>query len=456
MNISYVQKYLKYKKKNLKIMQIGGILISSTKELDNKNIGTNLDKETFSKIYSNDEIIVTIPAYSNDQLQEKIIIPNDNIKSQILESGFLTEIIYYDRGYAWVLNYDKIYIDEKCKTEFYCKYKFMYYTVKRYTPGFNYFEYNFTLNLPQLDLINSNNPIDYPLIGSIYNKEIDLFNSVYNYTLIIDIVGPKIENCFSSKLNSGTKFKSKLNDTQLFFMNKTAKEDKNFKIHMGIKLEKIFWVINKLLDNLHQFEKCMYAFKVDLFFPMYRLANQFSNRSHYDDTYVLNGETFKTEEEQPPNFVFYPLEYKLIHKDDVHIHAKNIIDILKELFPDELNVTSGLFPRSNFRINDSIYFAVGDFLEKNKKPEKYTAPFDYNTNDCLNQDEIKCNSTINHSKNISNHELCYYENNTCMPNNVNQYKSLIYTNDFFSGKTTREIYKMVEQENIYDLLTKTL
>jgi hypothetical protein len=447
MNKTYEKKYLKYKTKYFKLKQMGGYFINSTKVLENTNIGTELDKEKLSKIYMNEEIIVKIPNYKNKEDIEKIIIPNEEIKSQILESGNLSEIIYYDRGYAWVINYDKIYIDADCKTELYCNYKLMYYIVKRYTLAFDYFSYDFNLKLPPLDLLNSNEPIEYPLIASIYNTEIDLFNSIYNKDLIVEIVGPIIKNYF---FNKKTKFKSILNNTQLFFKDITKKEDKNFKIHVCVKLEKIFWVINKLLENLHQFENCMYAFKIDLFFPMYRLANQFSNRSNFGDTYILNGEIYKTEEEQPPNIVFYPLNSTL--NNDEHIYTKSIIDILKNLFPDELNITSGLFPRSNFRINDSIYFAVGDFTEKKKNPEKYNAPTDYNPNTCLNQDEKKCIGISNHTKNISNYELCKYENNQCMPNNVNGYKSLIYKDENFIGKTTREIYKMVGQENIYDIL----
>jgi hypothetical protein len=454
MNKTYEKKYLKYKTKYFKLKQMGGNFINSTKELENTNIGTELDKEKLSKIYK--EIIIEIQDYKNKEDIEKIIIPNEEIKSQILESGNLNEIISYDRGFAWVINYDKIYIDADCKTEIFCNYKLMYYIVKRYTLAYNYFAYEFKLKLPPIDLLNSNEPIEYPLIGSIYNTEIDLFNSIYNKAIIVEIVGPIIKDYFFSlktKFKSSlidTQFKSSLIDTQLLYMDITKKEDKNFKIHMCVKLEKIFWVIKKLLENLHQFENYIYAFKIDLFFPMYRLANQFANRSNYKDTYILNGEIYKTEEEQPPNIVFYPL-YSTFN-NDVHIYTKSIIDILKNLFPDELNITSGLFPRSNFRINDSIFFAVGDFTEKKKIPEKYNAPIDYNPNNCLNQDEKKCIEISNHTKNISNYELCKYENNQCMPNNINGYKSLIYKDGNFIGKTTREIYKMVGQENIYDIL----
>jgi hypothetical protein len=50
---------------------------------------------------------------------------------------------------------------------------------------------------------------------------------------------------------------------------------------------------------------------------------------------------------------------------------------------------------------------------------------------------------------ISNHELCIYKD-TCEDNNVEQYTYLNLR--IFGNKNTREIYKMIGQENIYDQL----
>jgi hypothetical protein len=63
-------------------------------------------------------------------------------------------------------------------------------------------------------------------------------------------------------------------------------------------------------------------------------------------------------DEQPINIVFYPHNGKV----------QELIQILLELFPDNLNISSGLFPRYSFRINNSLYFSIGDTSEKNPIP----------------------------------------------------------------------------------------
>ena len=128
----------------------------------------------------------------------------------------------------------------------------------------------------------------------------------------------------------------------------------------------------------------------------------------------------------------------------------NLINILKELFPDNLDLSSNLFPRFNFRISNCIYFAIGDSGQKFKNPQNYTHPSDYNPEECISYDISRCSYENKKNKLISNHELCKIDDEICTKNNVNQYK-LLNSKDF-NNKTTKEIYSMINQTDIYDKL----
>jgi hypothetical protein len=85
---------------------------------------------------------------------------------------------------------------------------------------------------------------------------------------------------------------------QIYFKNKLINDtDKNFKVHMNIKLEKYFWVLQTLIKNYDCFINLISNFKIDFDFANFTILNQFYNRS----------ENESKEEEQPINIAFYPL-----------------------------------------------------------------------------------------------------------------------------------------------------
>jgi hypothetical protein len=131
--------------------------------------------------------------------------------------------------------------------------------------------------------------------------------------------------------------------------------DPRFKVHMNIKLENLFWVMEKLFDNHHLFLNKIYSYKISFEFCRFRILNQFSSRPNNTIFTKYNEGNFINEEEQPPNIIFYPKIDDTFNGTNVHSHVRDLINILKTLFPDSYNLSSNLFPRFNFRITDTIF-----------------------------------------------------------------------------------------------------
>lgn len=371
----------------------------------------------------------------------------------------------------WVLDTNTVYIDkELCTTEIFCRYYFLHYKIEYNKFYNNLFTREFKLVEP-IPTVFSTQPIDYNFRASIFGTELDLFNSVYSRP-IINIVFRKIKKWLLNKIDTNNCMLGyKNNDKQQqFYLQNTSKinfmkpsrniieqfeyiklysvreelSDDRFKIHMNIKLEKLFWILDKLINNYYKFTDLITEFKFDFNFTSFTISNQFNNRSSFNSDIDDNG--IKYEEEQPVNIVFYPIYFDFDEENNgVQENVKNIINILKELFPDELNISSNLFPRFNFRINNSIYFALGDSGKKFANPTNFSPPTDYNPANCVENNEKRCNLLNNKTKRISNHELCVFADGKCNENNVNQYKLL----SIYKNKSTRDIYKMVGQEDIY-------
>jgi hypothetical protein len=212
---------------------------------------------------------------------------------------------------------------------------------------------------------------------------------------------------------------------------------------MNVKLEYVFYVLDVLLSNYDLFKECLNQFKISVDFPRFSVVNQFSNRSSENFTKEEGG--YIVEEEQPPNFVFYPETHPQFtgpdYKDKVQENVKRIINILITLFGKyDLVLSSNLFPRMNFRLTNCIYFSIGDSNEKNDHPENFTPPTDY----LIVPEEDECRNFNNKTKLLSNHVL--YDKK-CEKVNVRQYELL--NSKKFDGYSSSDIYGMIGQKKIY-------
>ena len=430
----YQQKYLKYKKKYLDLK--GGHIIPFTEKID-ENIISRVPFDEYKNPYHPEFPMIEKELLYKEDIRGPLQVSNDN------------------RKFMWVLDVNKVYLNEinNCKNDpvfFPCRYFLILYSLPLITElqcntdHTSIFNKNFNVPIP--DFFENAN--DFTLTATLFNTYLNLFNSIYSFKIkkailpfILDWIEPKIIGKPIYLLPI-----CRTDQYQIYFRNRLINDtDKDFKVHMNIKLEKYFWVLQTLIENYDYFIDLISSFKIDIDFPMFTILNQFVNRSNIESK----------EEEQPINIAFYPLKDSNFNGNNIQQNVCKIINKLKELFPEDLNLSSNLFPRFNFRISDCIYFAVGDSGDKFDNPCKYTAPSDYIEiqNMCNNMDKNDCDLTNNKTKKISNHELCTYnEAEKCKINDIKQHHLLNLKK--FEGKNTEDIYAMVGQTDIYNKLIR--
>lgn len=442
--MDYKNKYLKYKNKYCKSKNLhGGYIYYNNETLNNKNltiITTPYDSTTDTILQDYIDINPTITSYVNNILVNTIIQDTENI--------------------LWSLDTDTIYISNLSNKYFMERFKFIIYSIKNTDCNIND---HFTIDSIPLDI---DILIDFTLYGTIFNKKINLFNSIYSDIIMKKIYTKMLEWCtllllFTDSIQNfyiKTSEASIMNN-QIYFLNKKIKltkydePDNNFKVHMNVKLESIFYVLHILLSNYTKFKDSLHQFKIDISFSSFTISNQFTNRESCCDPIRNN---YYVEEEQPANFVFYPIKDETFDSTGIQTNVRDIINILKELFPDNLNITSNLFHRFNFRINDCIYFAIGDSYDKFNYPLKFVAPRNYNiireNANLYNEETCEYYNTM--TKIISNHKLLKYENRKCSPLNVKQFKLLNLR--LFMSYDMNNIYEMVGQKDILDNLISSI
>jgi hypothetical protein len=232
---------------------------------------------------------------------------------------------------------------------------------------------------------------------------------------------------------------------------------------MCIKEEYMFWVVNKLLNNLDKIiSNHIYAFKFfinqDKYLGHYSFkfpsfATNFVNDQF--EKYIFDGKEYKRELKSNPTLVFYLL-------NDANI--KNVIDTLDTLFPDSHNlnfktIANDVIPRHNFRITENICMSIGgdnQFKNDYSKPdfkETYiddNIPTEYreiiNIANTYELTEEECNLFNKYTDTISGDHLLKYENGECSINNILSYKGIIADKGSF--------YNVFQELNLLDYYEK--
>ena len=452
--LKYREEYLKYREEYLKLK--GGEIYFYDETLDDKSLR-----------------IIRIPynPITDLKLIEMKKIKSDIVSNitSVVSNGDISRYINDTTQINWCLDPDTIYVNSPTNQYLFDRYKFIIYSAPLNTRK----DGNVTDIISRYIRINEiphTNLYDFILTGTIFGQQINFFNSIYS-TILNNMVYDKILRWLTFKTISDPRydtfidppikkfilikdFESKEANQIYFFTHKgfdSRDNDRDFKIHMNVKLKNIFYVLNVLLNNFELFEDCLNQFKISVDFPRFNVVNQFSNRSSDSFEEIDNG--YIVEEEQPPNFVFYPeIDEDFIepfNKDKVQRNVERIINILRYLFPDDLNLSSNLFPRMNFRLTDCIYFSIGDSGEKFDNPENFIAPTDYFISEENKKIRNYCHEFNKITKILSNHTL-YDETNKCKNINVKQYRLL--NSKKFNNYSSRDIYKMVGQEKIYNKL----
>ena len=445
--MNYHNKYLKYKEKYFELKQNGGNFMTWTDIIENSD----------EKIEESCDII-------NNIISEYSNTPFDSI---IFKDIFANNIVNYIKNNInnlfWVLNYNKIYNVTVDRKYFFNKYKVLQYYIVKSQTNITLLQKNFYINIetPDFDIENL---YTYSLEGNIFGKKIDLFNSVYCNDMNI-ILYHKIKEWILLKMKKYNKiikiydriiFDNRLCN-QLFLEGSVDKKQSLiFKVHLNIKLENLFWTIEKIIYNFDLFKKYIGELKFALEFSFFRFNKENVNKSIYENTYIINKQKYKNEEENPIVIVFYPLDDNPVN--GVYNNMKELINILKKLFDDKYQLQQEFFPRLNFRINNTLFFALGDSGKKldyldSKRQNKPTSnifyqPKDYVNLNCKIYDPKSCKIHNEITKKIHNHELCKLnEHDECINNNIYQYNILIIPE--FQGYTIEEIYRTIGQEEEY-------
>jgi hypothetical protein len=153
-----------------------------------------------------------------------------------------------------------------------------------------------------------------------------------------------------------------------------------YKIHINIKLKYLFFVIKKIIKNFNKF--------------IVNGKPLFSFLKFHTDFYIFTEKLY-----YPPNIVFYQYEDK--DPEVTKLCFQKLVQVLLKLFPDTLNISSKIYSKFSFKLNNNIYLVIGDGYDKINKSNEYTIPVEYKEiiQSC-SKDKIKL------VKKLSNHDLC--------------------------------------------------
>lgn len=135
-----------------------------------------------------------------------------------------------------------------------------------------------------------------------------------------------------------------------------------YKIHLNIKLKYLFWAIKHIIDNSDKFIIEINNIKKPLF-------------SHFKFHIDFYNFTIINKEYKSPNIVFY--QYQDSNSEITKICFRNLVHVLLKLFPNNLKISSKIYSKFTFKINDNIYLCIGDGIDKINKSDNYTIPIEY-------------------------------------------------------------------------------
>jgi hypothetical protein len=241
------------------------------------------------------------------------------------------------------------------------------------------------------------------------SKNINIFNNIFSKPLqriihlsIINWINKQIKNKIfkttSNLLNQPgvainyllfdnypTKDKEMMRCRILDTTNKILLISPEYKIHINIKLKYLFWVIKHIIDNSDKFIIEINGIKKPLF-SHFKIHTDFWNFT------ILNKE-YKT-----PNIVFY--QYQDKDNEITKICFRKLVKLLLNIFPNDLKISSKIYSKFTFKINNNIYLCIGDGIDKINKSEDYTIPLEYQ--------QIKDNNLYDKYKKKIN-KLSYYD-----------------------------------------------
>ena len=262
------------------------------------------------------------------------------------------------------------------------------------------YEYN-KEDVPEYFDINSKNK-EYIFYQKIVNKKFNLFNTIPSIPIskiihlsVIRWLNNNIKNdifkSYTNNLNQpGIAINNSLCNNIKKFRYINSLDTTNcilpvtnkYKIHINIKLKYLFFVIKKIIKNSDKF-----IVNGKPLFSFLKFHTDFYNFPNHQQLYY------------PPNIVFFQYDDK--DPEVTKLCFQKLVQVLLKLFPDTLNISSKIYSKFSFKLNNNIYLVIGDGYDKINKSNEYTIPVEYKEiiQSC-SKDKIKL------VKKLSNHDLC--------------------------------------------------
>jgi hypothetical protein len=450
-------KYLKYKKKYS--MLKGGIL--DQEELLDPELIDNDDDEIM-KLFFTMQRKLAKTWWARDRF----------IGFNIIKSVPFNVIENKSDRLIWSKNIKKVNLRDirpevcnwnKSTTEYltvWCRYYFKYYQLFTNKDILDEIQDNSYVITPSYNNIC---PYKYEFTLTILGAKFNMYDSVYNKYMQSKIITPLINNWVKKIYKEVRDRDPNTKDLNIYVLSGDSQiilvltepvrfgieMRRELKIHIQIKLEYLFWVIQKIIENLSLFTyideqgikfDSFNRFKFRVGFWRFSLPEFTANYPFRRiKKYKKDGIEYYTETQYEANIVFYT-EYDYYGEDLQKKCIQHLINTLIKLFPDNLNINSDLFPRFNLRVTKNIFIGIGDGDYKQEDIKVFDNFDDFKKMNCDRfPNQLSCDKCSNKiSKNITDHELCKWNTSTekCESSKYYSFNLLTYKDKF---RTIQEI-----------------
>ena len=392
-----------------------------------------------------------------------------------------TEIYNEKKKYVWTSDISKSVshnINPRCAPNPEKRYQDSYYVCRPYAVAYELTDPKqhaminglIGQNIFAVSDMDQDKPYEFIPKINIFGVEIDLFKNIFSIPMQDKLIDPLIRRWLNDIAKKEIKHEDIMNNLDIHQMTSSQPAiswkykypdahsllKAKMKIHICVKPEFLFWTFHKLLLNCNLFIDLYTSLKMNSNFVSTGYLGEYldiyPNTGKNTNTYVSEGNVYKKEQIFDPDFVIYPRTTN--NSEQNRSNVREIIKILLELFPDNLNIASKKYPRFNFKINDCVYVGFGEGFDKAEKiglDETFTEPLEYKAIECNADEENECMGYNKMSKLVSATQLCTYDDDKkCTMNPIMSKHKLVFKETpielLVEGKQLNSV------ENIYDYL----
>jgi len=218
----------------------------------------------------------------------------------------------------------------------------------------------------------------------------------------------------------------------------------DIKLQMIVKDEYFYWTIQTILKHLGKLKSGIVE-NFKFYFLLGELKfNSYSNSfptipkpGEIVETYMFENEIYKRELLHTPIIVIY-LKPGIEKHPDFKLHFKELVVFLQSLFPPTVEISTGVVPRFNCRIDDNLFFSVDGNNDAKFDKVDGVPPEEYKM---MVSNPEKYEKYNDFSRYISGHDVLD-------GNRVNNIRS--YHNLFKTPTSFRDVYESVGLSYVYN------